>query len=68
MQSSPVSNIALDQHVAARFGSQPSLFGPWLRMVTPRTITFLQSTGWISHIGELTIVTPSMSTFWQRYG
>ena len=69
MQSSPVSNvqrsISTSRHDS---GSQPSLFGPWLRIVTPRTVTFVQSTGWISHIGELTMVTPSMRTFWQRYG
>ena len=63
MQSSPVSNvqrsISTSRHDS---GSQPSLFGPWLSIVTPRTVTFVQSTGLISHIGELTIVTPSMST------
>ena len=69
MQSSPVSNvqrsISTSEHDS---GSQPSLFGPWLLMVTPRTVTFVHSTGWISHIGELTIVTPSMRTLRQRYG
>ena len=29
-------------------------------------MTLSQSTGWISHIGERTIVTPSISTFVQR--
>ena len=69
MQSSPVSkvqpSISTSRHDS---GSQPSLFGPWLRIVTLRTVTFWHSTGWISHIGELTIVTPSMRTLRQRYG
>ena len=67
MQSSPVSkaqfSISTSRHDS---GLQPSLFGPWLSMVTPRTVTLVHSTGWISHIGELMIVTPSMRTFWQR--
>ena len=69
MQSSPVSNvqpsISTSRHDS---GSQPSLFGPWLRIETLRTVTFWHSTGWISHIGELTIVTPSMRTLRLRYG
>ena len=69
MQSSPVSkvqrSISTSRHDS---GSQPSLFGPWLRMVTPRTVTFEHRTGLISHIGELMIVTPSTRTLRQRYG
>ena len=69
MQSSPVSkrqrSISTSRHDS---GSQPSLFGPWLSIVTSRTVTFVQSTGLISHIGEFRIVTPSMSTLRQRYG
>jgi hypothetical protein len=34
------------------------IVGPWLRIVTPRIVTFVHSTGWISYIGELTIVWP----------
>ena len=53
MQSSPVLNtqrsISTSRHDS---GSQPSLFGPWLEIFTPRTVTFAQSTGLISHIGE----------------
>ena len=69
MQSSPVSNsvssisTSLDDS-----GSQPSLFGPLETTRTPRTITLRESTGWITHIGALRIVTPSISTFVQRYG
>ena len=69
MQSSPVSNsessisTSLDDS-----GSQPSLFGPADTILTPRTITLRDSTGWITHIGALVIVTPSISTFVQRYG
>ena len=69
MQSSPVSKVQPSISTSAEdSGSQPSLFGPWLDMVTPRTVTLRQSTGCISHIGELRIVTPSMSTLRQRYG
>ena len=69
MQSSPVSNVQPSMSTSRHdSGSQPSLFGPWLLMATLRTVTFVQSTGWISHIGELMMVTPSMRTFWQRYG
>ena len=54
MQSSPVSkwqsSISTSRHDS---GSQPSLFGPWVAMRTLRTVTFVHSTGWISHIGEL---------------
>ena len=47
-------------------GSQPSLLGPSETTVTPRTVTFRESTGWITHIGAFVIVTPSISTFVQR--
>ena len=47
-------------------GSQPSLFGPEETTVTPRTVTFRESTGWMTHIGAFVIVTPSMRTFVQR--
>src|SRR4051812_30565813 len=69
MQSSPVSNVhpsistSLDDS-----GSHPSLFGPWLDTVTFRTVTLRHSTGCNSYIGELVIVTPSISTFEQWYG
>ena len=69
MQSSPVSNAQFVMRTSRHdSGSQPSLFGPWLEIVTWRTVTFVHSTGLISHIGELVIVTPSMSTLRQRYG
>ena len=69
MQSSPVSNVQRSISTSEQdSGLQPSLFGPCVTTVTPRTVTFVQSTGWISHIGELTMRTPSISTFWQRYG
>ena len=69
MQSSPVSNVHPSMSTSRHdSGSQPSLFGPWLLTTTSRTVTLRHSTGWISHIGELTMVTPSMSTFWHRYG
>ena len=67
MQSSPVSNVQFSMSTLRHdSGSQPSLFGPWLLTVTPRIVTFSQSTGLRIHIGELVNVTPSMSTFLQR--
>src|SRR5215475_39194 len=58
IQSSPVLNtqrsISTSLHDS---GLQPSLFGPPLEIFTPRTVTFSQRTGLISHIGELTIDT-----------
>lgn len=61
MQSSPVSKMQFSISTSLEdSGLQPSLFGPWLTTVTPRTVTFVQSTGLISHIGELLIVTPSI--------
>ena len=69
MQSSPVSNVQFSISTSRHdSGSQPSLFGPWLSTVTPRIVTFSQSTGLRIHIGELVNVTPSMSTFLQRWG
>ena len=54
MQSSPVSNVQPSMSTSRHdSGSHPSLFGPWLLTATLRTVTFVQSTGWISHIGEL---------------
>ena len=67
MQSSPVSNrqssINTPRHES---GSQPSLFGPADRTVTRRTVTLVLSVGCITHIGALTMVTPSMRTFLHR--
>ena len=61
MQSSPVSKTQSSMSTSREdSGSQPSLFGPWLAIFTPRTVTFVESTGCISHIGELTMWTPSI--------
>ena len=44
-----IEGAVLYQYVACRNpGSQPSLFGPWLTILTPRTVTLVQSTGLIS--------------------
>ena len=38
MQSSPVSNVQRSIRTSRHdSGSQPSLFGPWLMILTPRT-------------------------------
>ena len=67
MQSSPVSKVQPSMSTSTQAsGSQPSLLVPRLLMVTLRTVTLAHSTGFTSHIGELTMVTPSISTFWQR--
>ena len=67
MQSSPVSNVHRSIRTSRHdSGLQPSLLGPWVTIVSPRTVTFLHSTGCTSHMGELWIVTPSMSTFSHR--
>ena len=67
MQSSPVSNTASSISTSVEdSGSQPSLLGPAETTVTPRTVTLRESTGWMTHIGALRIVTPSTSTFSQR--
>src|SRR5579863_9149694 len=74
MQSSPVSNTQFSIRTSRdESGSHPSLFGPWLLILMLRTVTFVHSTGFTSNIGELIIVTPSMSTFlewqnWTRHG
>ena len=69
MQSSPVSKTQFSMSTSRHdSGSQPSLLGPWETMLTPRTVTLVQSTGWISHMGERLIVTPSISTLRQRLG
>src|SRR5437016_3844028 len=69
MQSSPVSktqfSISTLRHDS---GSQPSLFGPWLLIFTPRIVTFSHNTGFNSHIGEFVNATPSISTFLHPYG
>lgn len=53
MQSSPVekpqSRMSTSRHDS---GSHPSLFGPGELTVTPLTVTFVQSTGWITYIGD----------------
>src|SRR3954451_20638469 len=69
MQSSPVSKEQLViTTMRLDSGSQPSLLGPCEDTVTPSTSTWSDRVGWISHIGELTMVTPSMRTLLQRYG
>ncbi len=69
MQSSPVSNVQFSMSTSRHdSGLQPSLFGPWLSTVTPRMVTFSQSTGLSTHIGELVNVTPSMSTLLAAVG
>ena len=69
MASSPVRKV---QRSMSTFdvpsGSQPSLLGKWLSMVTPRTMTLSQSTGWMVQKGESLMVTPSMSTREQPRG
>ena len=52
--------------VQAKTTPQPSLLVPWEMTFTPRMVTFSQRTGLRIHIGERTIVTPSMRTFLQR--
>ena len=69
MQSSPVSNVQPSMRTSRQHsGSQPSLFGPWLRTLTLRMVTFSHNTGFSSHIGELMMVTPSMRMLRERYG
>src|SRR5580698_2526944 len=69
MQSSPVSNSQLSISTSVEdSGSHPSLFGPWVAILTLRTVTFFDNTGLISHIGEFRMVTPSIRTFVHRYG
>src|SRR5262245_55569931 len=69
MQSSPVSKTQFSINTSRLdSGLQPSLFGPCETRVTPRTVTFVQRTGGISHIGELLIVTPSIRTLRLRLG
>src|SRR5436853_3570075 len=60
MQSSPVLKMQFVMRTSSQHsGSHPSLLGPWLSIVTFRTVTFLQRTGFSSHIGELIIVKSS---------
>lgn len=60
MQSSPVSKV---QSSISTFlhesGLQPSVFGPLVFTVTPRTTTSSQYTGWIVHCGPSSIVKSS---------
>src|SRR3984957_8415410 len=54
MQSSPVLKKHFSMSTSLQdSGSQPSVFGPKLLMVSPRTVTFVHSTGCTCHIGEL---------------
>ena len=63
MQSSPVSKV---QSSISTFlhesGLQPSVFGPLVFTVTPRTTTSSQYTGWIVHCGPSSIVKSSNVT------
>ncbi len=69
MQSSPVSKSQPSISTSVEHsGSQPSLFGPWLEIFTLRTVTLRHSTGFSSHMGELRMVMPSISTLVERYG
>src|SRR5215471_18028551 len=75
MQSSPVEKLqSLISTSVHDSGSQPSVFGADSRLalapviVMLRTMTLAQSTGWTCHMGEFFSVTPSINTFWQRYG
>ena len=64
MQSSPVSNSESSISTSDEdSGLQPSLLGPCETTVTLRTITLCESTGWMTHMGALRMVTPSISTF-----
>src|SRR5580692_781380 len=64
MQSSPVLKKQFSTSTSVQdSGSHPSVFGPKLLMVNPRIVTFVHSTGWTCHIGELNNVTSSISTF-----
>src|SRR3984885_8314044 len=54
MQSSPVLKKQFSTSTSVEdSGSHPSVFGPKLLMVSPRTVTFVHSTGCTCHIGEL---------------
>jgi hypothetical protein len=62
-QSSPTSNTQFSIRTSfEESGLQPSLLGPWLTISRPRTITFSESTGCTSHMGDRTIFRPSIST------
>src|SRR5690349_18142479 len=56
MQSSPVLKVQFSISTSVEHsGSQPSLFGPCVSMLTFRTVTLRHSTGLSSHIGEFFI-------------
>ena len=63
-----VEGAMLDQHVAARFRIAAVVVRPMRRDLHAAHRDVRQSTGWISHIGEFTIVTLSINTLRQRYG
>ena len=66
IQSSPVLKKQLSISTSVQdSGSHPSVFGPALLMVSPRTMTFEDNTGWTFHMGEWSSVTPSMRRFLQ---
>ena len=68
IQSSPVLKKQFSMSTPSHdSGSQPSPLGPSLLICTPRTMTFLQSRGWITQKGERSRVTSSMSTPSQSY-
>ena len=68
MQSSPVSNIQFSINTfLLDSGSQPSLLGPWLDTLTPRTVRLSQNKGWITQNGEFFNVTFSIKIVLQRY-
>src|SRR5215471_16250575 len=63
MQSSPVLKKQFSMRTSVHdSGSHPSVLGPEASIVSPRTITFVHSTGCTCHMGEPSKVTPSIST------
>src|SRR5438128_513747 len=67
MQSSPVLNVQFSMSTSVHdSGSHPSLFGPCVSISTLRIVTFRQSTGFSSHIGEFLILIPSIRTLVHR--
>ncbi len=63
MQSSPVLKKQFSMSTPSQLsGSQPSPLGPSLLTCTPRTITFFDSSGWITQKGERSRVRFSTST------
>jgi hypothetical protein len=68
MQLSPVSKTQSSMRTSQQFlGLHPSLFVLSDRIVMPRTVTLVLRIGWITHMGDWRIVTPSIKTLEQRW-